>query len=268
MPENGIAGGQKQAVEVHLWLAKSDEMDSSSIERFKAWFTPAEQSQFSGFLNERRRHEFIVGHGLARLALARELHDAPECFEFEADAQGKLSIMAPHSARSMHFNISHAADFVVCGTCRAFAIGLDIECLISRVDPWHIAQRFFSEAEANALFALTDSARLDRFFTIWTLKEALAKAHGLGLTAPLDSSRFEIAEDGSIEALSSFAQFQQGAYFAQTSPTHRHRLALCVLCDEAISVQIRVHRSPLYSTEPEGGLKWAEGRLRKLEFQT
>ncbi len=262
MPENGEVVEPVNAAEVHLWLAQLDEIDAYSLERFRAWFTPAERTQFSGFLSERRRREFIVGRGLARQALAREYSVAPELFEFEADPHGKLSISAPTSARATSFNISHTADWVACGVCRKFEIGLDVERIAPRVEPLLIAERFFDEDEVRELSALNDPARLERFFALWTLKEALAKAHGLGLAAPLHASRFVILADGSFDAASAYSKFRQGAWLALTSLTPQHRLAICVLCDETIEVRIALHATQPDAHAFTSGLTWVHGRLR------
>jgi phosphopantetheine--protein transferase-like protein len=262
MPENGEVVEPVKAAEVHLWLANLDTADAYAFERYRAWFTPGEKTQFSGFLSERRRREFILGRGLARQALAHEHSVAPELFEFEADPQGRLSIRTPTSATATSFNISHTADWVACGVCRNFEIGLDVERIAARVEPLLIAQRFFNEAEVTELLALDDSSRLERFFALWTLKEALAKAHGLGLAAPLHASRFEISANGSFAATSAYSQFRQGAALALTSFTPQHRLAICVLCDETTEVQIVIHPTEFDTNAPASGLTWVHGRLR------
>ncbi len=261
MPEYGEVVEPVKAAEVHLWLANLDEVDAQCFERYRAWFTAGEETQFSGFLSERRRKEFIVGRGLARRALAHEYAVAPELFEFEADPQGKLSIRRPTSATATSFNISHTADWVVCGVCRDFEIGLDVERIAARVEPLLIAERFFNEDEVKELSVLDDSSCLERFFTLWTLKEALAKAYGLGLAAPLHASRFEIFADGTFEAKSAYAQFTQSASLALASLTPQHRLAVCVLCDETTEVQIVIHPTERHSA-PTSGLTWVHGRLR------
>jgi 4'-phosphopantetheinyl transferase len=262
MPENGKVVEPVKAAEVHLWLAQLDDVDACGLERYKAWFTPGEQTQFSCFLSERRRREFIVGRGLARQALAHEYSVPPELFEFEANPQGKLSIRTPTLATATSFNISHTADWVVCGACHEFEIGLDIERIAPRVEPLLIAERFFNEAEVAELTVLDDSTRLDRFFALWTLKEALAKAHGLGLAAPLHASRFEIFADGSFLAASEYSQFRQGAWLALTALTPQHRLAICVLCDETTEVRIVIHPKEPDMSPPTNGLSWVQGRLR------
>ena len=255
--------GEVDTAEVHIWFTQLDRVDPARMELYQGWLTAAERSQFANFQSERRRREFIVGRGQARQALAHELSIAPERFEFAIGPQGKLSVAHPSAATDIHFNISHTADYLVCATCRDFAVGLDIERIATRVDPLLIAKRFFDATEAQALEALGEPERLERFFGIWTLKEALAKAHGLGLLAPADASRFEFADDGTFEAVSDDAAFAPGAWLALSFPSPRHRLAVCVICDASVRVRILAHACPTEPGDCTAGLMWSETRLRK-----
>ena len=268
MIEPVAEGGKEKAAEVHIWFTQLDQVNPASMERYKTWFTSAEQSQFLNFRSERRCREFIVGRGLARWALAHEFGVSPESFEFATGPQGKLSIDRPEFARDVHFNISHTADRVVCGTCRGFGIGLDVELIATRVDPLLIAKRFFSESESNALLALSDFERLAQFFSLWTLKEAFAKAHGIGLLAPIDTCRFDMAGDGSFQVTSTDASLAQGAWLASAALSPKHRLSVCVLCDDTTKVHIVVHPGPSEPVDTVGNLRWTEGRLQKPGIET
>lgn len=267
MPETSAIGAPSRAAVVNVWFTQLDGVDDAGLARYKSWFTAVERAQFAGFLNERRRREFIVGRGLARLALASETNEAPESFEFESDPKGKLSVALPTPARAVNFNISHTSGLVACATCKGFAIGLDIERFSERLEPLLIARRFFSEAEANTLDRLDDAARRDRFYTLWTLKEALAKAHGLGLGVPLDASQFDFHDDGSFEAVSDHTEFKQGATLAVASPLPEYRWALCVRCDASNAVQIRVCAvSPDWSDFAHE-INWTQARLKNSTIQ-
>ena len=257
--------GEDNTAEVHLWFIQLDRVDPARMERYEAWLSAAERSRISNFRSDRRTREFIVGRGLARAALAHELGVAPQTIEFATEPQGKLAIAQPPS--EVGFNLSHTADCVVCATCRDFAVGLDIERVMDRVNPLLISQRFFSESESRSIVALDPSERLDRFFRIWTLKEALAKAHGLGLLAPTDSSQFVIADDGTFEATSDDAMAARAAWLAYSSPSPLHRLAVCVLCDDSTEVQIVTHTEPC-DADLVAGLLWTEARLRKARNET
>jgi 4'-phosphopantetheinyl transferase len=62
-----------------------------------------------------------------------------------------------------------------------------------RVDLDHrsVAERFFAPAEKAELHSVGDSELHEWFFLCWTAKEAVTKAHGAGLSLPLDS--FEVS---------------------------------------------------------------------------
>ena len=49
-----------------------------------------------------------------------------------------------------------------------------------------VAKQFSAPREIDALRALLGPALAEAFFTLWTCKEAYAKAIGLGLSCPLD----------------------------------------------------------------------------------
>lgn len=84
--------------------------------------------------------------------------------------------------------------------------------------------RYFSSSEREQLGRCTETARRARFFELWTQKEALLKALGVGLSRSLDSLSFDLEADGAI-ALS--AGVPNGPWqFAVFAPTPRHRLAV------------------------------------------
>ena len=254
--------GKSSVVNVCLWLAEMYDVDARTLATYQAWLSLEEQQRYEGFLHERRCREYIVGRGLARRALARELSCAPNQIEFEAAEQGKLTVRVPCPNDRIHFNITHTADYVGCVTCRDHAVGVDVERLDKRVSTLDIAERFFSAAEYQTLQGLTESERVNEFFTIWTLKEALAKAYGLGLAAPLESSRMRVEPPSFIDAQSSYPPFSGGAWLACGSPTPLHRLAICVLCDDSTVVSI-LPQAPENPGDVGGeAFVWATGRLK------
>ena len=87
---------------------------------------------------------------------------------------------------------------------------MDVECIDRVVDIAGIAARFFSAGETAQLLALDGAARRSRFFELWTLKEALAKARGTGMA--LDAAD----PDGEAWAFGLYA------------PDPRYRLAVAV----------------------------------------
>lgn len=89
----------------------------------------------------------------------------------------------------LQFNISHSGEIVVCALSDQGEIGIDIE-IISDI----LIEDFkfqMTENEWNKISTSTNAK--NAFFEYWTQKEAVIKAHGHGLTIPLQS--FEINEN-------------------------------------------------------------------------
>ncbi|WP_337966365.1 4'-phosphopantetheinyl transferase superfamily protein [uncultured Flavobacterium sp.] len=92
----------------------------------------------------------------------------------------------------IQFNISHSGEIVVCALSLKNEIGIDIE-IISDVT---IDDFKFQMTENEWSEIINSNNKKSSFFSYWTQKEAVIKAHGHGLTIPLKS--FEITEDSTI----------------------------------------------------------------------
>jgi 4'-phosphopantetheinyl transferase len=66
-------------------------------------------------------------------------------------------------------------------------IGVDVERVRSDFEYEKIAKRFFSVNEVAILRTLPTEKKLEAFYNCWTRKEAYLKAHGKGLSLPLDT---------------------------------------------------------------------------------
>jgi 4'-phosphopantetheinyl transferase len=92
----------------------------------------------------------------------------------------------------IQFNISHSGEMVVCVVSDAGDIGIDIELLKNINIEDFKPQMTDNEWKQVA----TSSSKIDSFYTYWTQKEAVIKAHGKGLFFALKS--FEISENEAI----------------------------------------------------------------------
>jgi 4'-phosphopantetheinyl transferase len=70
---------------------------------------------------------------------------------------------------------------------------VDVEKLRPLPDAQALADRFFLPQESAALRPMAEPEQTAAFFNLWTCKEALAKATGLGLAQSL--ARFEVSGD-------------------------------------------------------------------------
>ncbi len=116
-----------------------------------------------------------------------------------------------------NFNISHAGDYVVLAV-DAFPLGVDIEC-IGNADMM-VAQRCFQEDELEYL-TNGNGDRDEKFFALWTLKESLMKATGLGLNLPPES--FSVLSQDKPYSL----KVGEMWYFKQYRPDENHLISVC-----------------------------------------
>lgn len=118
------------------------------------------------------------------------------------DAYGKPALIDEDSLR---FNLSHSRDQALLGVA-ADEIGVDIEFIDPGVNIDELALTVFTAAEQAHLDYGHRDARCERFFQLWTQKEAYMKARGLGVSLPLKV--FDVSGDGNTAADSQCVQVQ------------------------------------------------------------
>ena len=121
----------------------------------------------------------------------------------------------------MRFNLSHARSLIACAVAYDAEVGVDVEETDRGIEALELAERFFAPSEVAHLRAAPSDIRDERFFTLWTLKEAYIKALGTGLSTDLKAFAIDPVRPG-------FADGDDRWHFAAAAPTPRHALAICV----------------------------------------
>jgi 4'-phosphopantetheinyl transferase len=104
----------------------------------------------------------------------------PRDVAWTRDAQGRPQL-ADAVAGPLDFNLSHAGSHVLVGVSTAGRIGVDVE-IATAVDVPALAQTCATDSERRWLASAGGEAEeRQRFFRLWTMKEAVLKCHGLGL---------------------------------------------------------------------------------------
>jgi len=171
------------AIGVDLWLWRLDCPDAET-EGFRTHLTPDETDRADRFVRPRDRSRFITGRGRMREILAGYMSLAPADVRFGTVAREKPVLLDGPA-----FNLSHSDGWAALCVAPGFSdaalpLGIDIEAF--RDVESDLANRVFSPRECAALADLSQTARATGFFRGWTRKEAVIKALGLGLYAPLD----------------------------------------------------------------------------------
>jgi 4'-phosphopantetheinyl transferase len=137
------------------------------------------------------RDRFIAAHGILREILGRYLRYKPSELAFSVNQYGKPALVNS----DLEFNLSHSGDFALLAITQGRKIGVDVERIRTNMELENIASHNFSRLEISELMALPPEQREIGFFNCWTRKEAYIKAHGLGLSLPLDSFDVSLSPD-------------------------------------------------------------------------
>jgi 4'-phosphopantetheinyl transferase len=172
--------------EVHVWRAQLD-VPSPQVQGLRGILTDDELDRANRFSFEIDRQRFIAARGTLRSILSRYITICPGHLRFYYNQYGKPFLAPAFSSDLLNFNLSHSASMAVYAITRNMEIGVDIERVCSDVEYEEIADRFFSANEMAVLRTIPTEKKLEAFYHCWTRKEAYIKAHGKGLSLPLDS---------------------------------------------------------------------------------
>jgi 4'-phosphopantetheinyl transferase len=159
-----------------LWWLHLD-APASVVRRLEAVLAPDERARADRFRAEHDRRRFVLRRAALREILGRRLGVAASELRFAHGPHGKPALPG------VTFNLSHSGDVGVCAVADAREVGVDVERIRTDLDVQPLAERFFTAAERAALREAPSSA----FFALWTLKEAVLKAWGTGLSVPPES---------------------------------------------------------------------------------
>lgn len=115
-----------------------------------------------------------------RLILAEYCHTLPHEIDIRTTSKGKPFL----ADNALNFNVSHTNSAYIIALSRSGRVGVDMEQLSGNEDIEAMADYAFSDFEKHQLNAAT--VKETEFEAIWTLKEALLKAFGVGLTTKLN----------------------------------------------------------------------------------
>jgi 4'-phosphopantetheinyl transferase len=216
--------------EAHLWYERVDEAyDETRLRKWRSLLSPEELERHGRYAFEHGRLEYLVTRVLVRTVLGRYAGVSPVSLRFESNGYGRPEIVHPRLAPPLYFNLSNTHGLVVCLVSGAREGGVDVEDTTGGTAALGIADHFFAPSEVASLRLLHPLAQKERFFELWTLKEAYIKARGLGLALPLQQFAFELDGEGvRIRIDPRLADDERSWQFQLLSLTPRHRVAVAI----------------------------------------
>ncbi|HWO89921.1 MAG TPA: 4'-phosphopantetheinyl transferase superfamily protein [Gemmatimonadales bacterium] len=193
LEEHGLAVPLDRGA-IHVWRVALDAY-AGVPPRLDRTLSDDERDRAARFRSPDDRRRFIVGRGMLRLILSRYLAVPPEDLRFRYGEHGKPELDGQGSSNDIRFNLAHSNGVAVYAVTRGQEVGVDVERVRSWGDLEAVAERFFTPSEWFALRGLPPRERDLAFFSCWTLKEAVLKAVGNGLTQHLDSFAVTVRPD-------------------------------------------------------------------------
>ena len=176
---------------IRLWFVVLTDFVAES-ERLKDVLSATERERAKEQRIASRQMEFIIGRGLLRLLLARELNIAADCVPIAYTPHGKPMLVHGQDD-PLHFNMSHSGGCVLYALSDDHPVGVDLEQIRLRRSAAAVARRLFTPAEQEFLFSAAAQEATDRFHALWVRKESYAKAVGTGLSGALQG--FDMLRD-------------------------------------------------------------------------
>jgi 4'-phosphopantetheinyl transferase len=190
-----------------------------------------ERERAARFRHADDRDTYVLAHAMWRYALGRILGLAADLVPFAYTPNGQPILPGTAYATSL----SHSGQHVAFGMTKAAAMGVDLERFPPRARLNDLVGVLCSPSEAADLAAIPADAREASLLQLWTRKEALLKAFGVGLSESLPGISVNTTDAISPPSSASHAP-----------PCRVHSLQLPVELVGAWAAPVNISRCSLY----------------------
>jgi 4'-phosphopantetheinyl transferase len=168
--------------EIHVWVQRYKLINEDTLLLFKNILSLEEREKLRAKPTNDLKEKFIIGKGSLRYLLQYYSDIPAQYIRFNIGPYGKPSMKHPSELK---FNISHSGEMWILGLTKNTEIGIDIELVQNSFSYSLILDMVLSENEKKFFSLLYKKEKDKTFFDIWTKKEALLKAIGVGLSTPM-----------------------------------------------------------------------------------
>jgi 4'-phosphopantetheinyl transferase len=141
------------------------------------WLNADERTRAARFHFERDYLAYVMAHAIWRVALSVSLGMEIGQVPLTHTSSGQPQL----PGTGLSTSLSHSGNYVAMAICGASTVGIDIEQSPPRVALDDLLTTICTPAEAATLRELSPAALTHALLTLWTRKEALLKAFGIGL---------------------------------------------------------------------------------------
>ena len=173
-------------VVLHVELAPDAAAEAEAL----AWLDDEERQRCRRFLYDGPRRRFALCRAALRAVLCDRLGCSNGELTFGAFEFGKPFAVLGGEMAPVSFNVSHSGSHGLIAYAPEGWLGVDVEERAARADLDGLMEAALSPAERDELASVDELEKLHGFLKLWTIKEALIKAVGLGVA--INMSELEV----------------------------------------------------------------------------
>lgn len=177
------------ATVVHVDLTENIANEAAAL----AWLNQCERERGRHFVYGGPRRRFALCRAALRAILCNRLGCENTQLEFETTEYGKPIALVDGTPVSVSFNVSHSGEHGLIALAPEGRLGVDVEERIVHRNMDLLIDGVFGPSEQGELESTRGRDKINLFFRLWTIKEALIKALGTGFS--LDPSTFEVPSE-------------------------------------------------------------------------
>lgn len=177
---------------VDMWYADID-AERGNDTMLRKILSSDERERAERYVFELDRQRFVKRRFLLRVLLAAYLQCSPASIVFD---HGQWSQPTVRSTRALRFSLSQSGNLVLYALTIGRSVGVDVEAVRELVDVMALGGDVLTSSELAALASTPASQRTRHFLVMWTRKEAVLKACGVGLGG--DPRALEVGTHGRI----------------------------------------------------------------------
>ena len=214
---------------VHVDLVPHEASESAAW----AWLDAEERRRAHRFQHTGARRRYVLCRASLRSLLCSALDCDNRRVTFDTAEHGKPLAVVAGSRAPIDFNVSHSGQHGLIALAASGRVGVDVEERVPQRNLDTLAEAVFGPDERADVAAASGSHKLHLFLDLWTMKEALSKALGTGLS--MDVSGFEIPEDlrnGARSGVFTFPHLPDVAWRLENIGTDRFAAAVAHEVDE------------------------------------
>jgi len=167
---------------VKLFSIHLDKINTALPKLYHHVLNTFEQQQVNRLKIEKKRNQRIASRAILRLLLSQETNHDATSIQLFTSQYGKPFL----KNKNLCFNVSHSNHMLVIALSNQYEVGIDIEYQPSNIQVKHMPKQCFHAQEWEYFQALSHHEQKNFFLNMWTAKEAISKALGLGFQLPFN----------------------------------------------------------------------------------